>query len=144
MKYSVKKLKELVIIEATKLRQQATILERKKLNFYNLKSYQKESCIYGQMTGDCYSKRACELINACTERVYKDGGISLGGRIWERVVLNGKPQLDKEGERLEKKYWWFSPIEVFINYNDRGDGILANNDILIDYIQGLTDTLEFL
>ena len=66
-----------------------------------------------------------------------------GKSIYDKVKPNGKPKLDEDGDRFETGYEWFSPIEIFINYNERGDGTPVNNGRLIDFLKGETETLEF-
>jgi len=60
-----KKLKALVISEATKLKEHATPKELEKLNPLTLKGSDSQQCPYGQMTGTCFSQRAEELVNKC-------------------------------------------------------------------------------
>lgn len=144
--YSIDKLKTLVIKEATKLKELATPEELKKLRFSNLVSTSSRDCIYGQMTGNCYSNRAGVLITSCAEKVYSvDSDLEYQAKsIYDKVKPNGKPKLDEDGGRFETEYEWFSPIEVFINYNQWGDGTPVNSGRLIDFLKGETETLEFL
>jgi Rad3-related DNA helicase len=58
-------LKALVIDEATKLREHATQEERDRLDLNRLDPSDIKMCIYGQMTGDCYSARTAELLGLC-------------------------------------------------------------------------------
>lgn len=57
--------KKNVIDEIENLKKFATKEELSKLNFPNFNPYWKNSCIYGQMTGDCFNDRANELIILC-------------------------------------------------------------------------------
>lgn len=119
-------LNELVKKEAKKLREFATKDELNKLDFIILDSTSTENCIYGQMTGSCYSSRASELLNLCAIP-YVD-------------YFGGEPQLT-----LDFSYYTmraYSPIEYFI-YKYQHNGY-KNNMILIDYLQGKRDTLEFI
>ncbi len=128
MEENSKELIELVIAEAKYLRENAT-KEKDNLVFKHLNPLATDSCIYGQMTGDCFSDRAVELIvNAC-ERVYKPihKPHIIDGK------LNGKPY-------AESRFDFWSPIEVFIfKSNNRKE----NNKRLIDYIKGETEALIF-
>jgi len=130
-------LKKLVRIEAANLKVEATPQELAKLNFSKLNSGDTGRCIYGQMTGFCYSDRANELIVKCAPRVY-NGGFGLGSI----NNLNGAPA-ELNGEYRGIKY--HSPIEVFIHLNsyDYNSG-KANNKILIDYLQGRNKILTFI
>jgi hypothetical protein len=129
MKYITKKLKELVTDEATKLRKHATQKERLRLNFESFSPRYPQSCVYGQMTYACRSKRAVELLDACAIPFADNHNPSF---------INDKSYsgLDKEFEDtcLETVY---SPIEVYICFNGR-----AKNEHLLAYIRGDVDKLE--
>lgn len=126
-----KQLQRLVRHEAKALRRNATEQEKGKLNAAKLIVDSRMSCIYGQMTGNCDSPRAIELIEKCASRVLENPNpyeyrpsIS---------TLNGTP-------RGKARARYFSPIEVFI-YNNQG--IKSRNKDLIDYIKGETNELNF-
>ncbi len=107
-----KKLKKLVIEEAILLKQHARIDELEALNFNKLYPNRRKSCIYGQMTGDCHSNRAIDLLNLCT-----------------------KPYISETFMPENRKFTYnifraFSPIEHYIDEND------AKNDILISFLKG--------
>lgn len=124
---------EQVVLEATALKKNATPEERGNLSFATLSPYSPFDCIYGQMTGDCWSIRAEVLIRACAQRAYKPKGSGV-----DNPELNGSP----EGARRNKDYlqpYYFSPIEVFIVSNLRGDE--NENAKLIAYLKGETETL---
>ncbi len=59
------KLKRAVVKEALLLRKHATKKEKDKLDYYWLKSRDPSGCVYGQMTGNCWSERAAQLIKKC-------------------------------------------------------------------------------
>lgn len=61
------RLKELVIEEAKNLRKHASKEELNNLDFDKLDPKHEDNCIYGQMTGCCWSDRATSLLNDCTE-----------------------------------------------------------------------------
>lgn len=65
-----KTMQALVKKEAANLKKNATKEELAKLDFDRLDGDSPYSCMYGQMTGHCYSNRASELIFNCCERVY--------------------------------------------------------------------------
>lgn len=50
------------------IRTHAAIVEKEKLNFRRIDPTNEKLCIYGQMTGDCSSERAYELIEKCCAR----------------------------------------------------------------------------
>lgn len=62
---NVRNLKKLVIEEAVKLRQFTTERERSLLSFDNINPNSPSKCIYGQMTGYCFGRRACQLFEQC-------------------------------------------------------------------------------
>jgi len=66
---TLKKLIELVTKEAINLKANATQEELDNLNFNCLLPSDSTQCIYGQMTGNCDSKRAVELIRLSCKRV---------------------------------------------------------------------------
>ncbi|MEK6880343.1 MAG: hypothetical protein AABY22_12075 [Nanoarchaeota archaeon] len=120
-------LNALVIDEAKKLKKNAKNYEIKKLNFERLDTQHVTKCVYGQMTGDCFSDRATELIEGSCKRVIKcapDGEID--------GTLNGSP---KESNR--SRYW--SPIEVFIDRERNKKN--GNNKRLVAYLKGETKEL---
>lgn len=117
-----KELIELVKIEAKNLREKATKEELDKLKISELNTIMASACIYGQMTGWCYSDRADFLIKQCTEKVY-DG---------QTGVNRSEEFVDMDTKRF---YYW-SPIEVYIAQD------LPQNANLIDYLKGKTNKLE--
>lgn len=135
-----KTLIELVKKEAENLRNNSTEEERAKLNISMLDPDERKHCIYGQMTGSCFSHRSHRLITECCERVYHalPERLITSCNIFESSQLNGKPKISKYGDRASH---WFSPIEAFITIPHNQE--TRNNEILIDYIKGNTDTIEF-
>lgn len=128
-----KTLLQLVKKEANSLLKKATRDELQKLNFSKLNPNDQTSCIYGQMTGNCFSRRASVLIYNCTEKSY----IQTYG-ILESATLNGKPNLSRNQFKTGQHY---SPIEVFISQkNNRTNG---NNEQLISYLKRERKTLRF-
>src|SRR5689334_4198531 len=98
---------KLVIEEAKNLKKLASGEEKSRLNFKELDPEFPTACIYGQMTKNCHSERAVELIRECASRVYyRNIGNTL--LVGDTSKLNGSPK--KIGRSL---YW--SPIEVFIS-----------------------------
>jgi hypothetical protein len=122
-------LNELVINEATKLKKKAKKAELKQLDFEKLSTQNVTKCIYGQMTGHCFNKRAVELIEASCKRVLKCSITSpyIDG------TLNGSP---KDSRR---DYYW-SPIEVFIDRpRNKTNG---NNKRLVAFLRDETKELK--
>jgi len=131
-------LNALVLAEAKKLKTNAKSYELAELNFAYLDSQQKDRCIYGQMTGNCFNDRAIELITKSCKRVFTDKSADddfkdkrMGAVKGE---LNGKP---KESYSARMGYW--SPIEVFIDMpRNKNNG---NNERLVAFLKGETKTL---
>lgn len=94
-------------------------MERANLDFKTFDSGDPSFCIYGQMTGDCRSKRSLELLNKCTVPYS-------GSLVW----LNKNVKDDFKGY-----YSGYSPIEFYIC--QRG----AKNKTLIDFLKGNRETL---
>jgi hypothetical protein len=119
MTYTFDQLKEDVRKEAEALRVHATSEELGRLDFEKLRPDNVTMCIYGQMTGNCDSPRATELITTCT-RTYIESTSSLN---------------DMELNKTFADFRW-SPIEFYIL--QRG----SKNANLIAYLKGETETLE--
>lgn len=133
-----KALLKLVEQETDKLKQYATQEELDRLEFSELHSSDPLNCIYGQMTGTCWSRRASDLIVKCAEKLY------IGKKNTELYdnVLNGEPTLDKlEGRGKHQGQTYFSPIESFICIPS--NKVNGNNEMLINYLKGNVDKLEF-
>ncbi len=123
-------MQDLVKEEAKNLKKNANKEELQRLNFKNLISNDYKYCIYGQITGDCYSDRAEALIRSGCTRVYdaKDT-LNLG----DSKVNGNHKSLDRDV--------FFSPIEVFI---DQGiNQTNGNNEKLIKYLKGKSRILNF-
>lgn len=125
-------LKKLVISEADKLKKNATKRELSKLNIDDLRSTNALFCIYGQMTGSCYTTRAHNLISKCATRVYKQ---KTG---FTDAVLKGNPIPNMfKGKYYHREL--FSPIECFIAFQKNREN--GNNESLVNYLKGITDKL---
>lgn len=104
-----KTLAELVVKEAKNIRKHATKKEIGNLELKRLDPNSINDCIYGQMTGHCYSQRANELILVCAERVYIP--INYNSTIID-TRLNGKPHIIEDNS--DRRYTYHSPIEKYI------------------------------
>lgn len=116
-------LKELVKQEADKLKEFAIKEELNRLDFKTLTPERIDLCIYGQMTGDCFSDRSFDLVRKCSTPF--SATRSFYSPSEARNVYYAPP-----GRRP------FSPIEFYIS--QRG----AKNENLINYLKGLTTVLE--
>lgn len=130
MREDIELIAELVKKEAANLRENATKNELARLNFTSLLPNSKQKCVYGQMTGECNSRRATELITQCCKRVFEND-YSLVDNI-QAAPLNGSPV-----GKSRSSFW--SPIEVFIIQHNNS----LNNKELISYLKGEKYSLEF-
>lgn len=126
-----KKLFELVIKEATDLKKYATKKQLSRLNIKTLNPDHTDLCIYGQMTGNCNSPEAQELILRCCERVYSTK--NLDSYLIEKARLSGKPVI----VTTTRIYRYMSPIEIFISRYPK------YNDELIQFLKGKREELKF-
>lgn len=129
--------KKLVAQEAKALRKNDTKQELDRLDFRTLEPSNITLCIYGQITGNCFSDRANDLIFNCAKRVYNVGKGYFN--ILDSAKLNGKPVKIKNESRQSR---YFSPIEYFIA--QKGPYQKENNEILVDYLKGERKDLNFL
>jgi hypothetical protein len=138
MSYTFEQLKEDVRKEAEALRVHATKEERGELDFNTIDPNDSRMCIYGQMTGDCFSERAAILINKCTIRYFKDGmfeEVSEHGVDGLSNVVKGKKVRGFVKQRASLTIVHYSAIEAYILLPE------ANNASLISYLRGETETL---
>ncbi len=126
----MKSLNSLVTKEAKALLLNATESELSNLDFGILNSKNRRTCVYGQMTNDCFNNRATRLIELCCDRVYNADPTAFG----ISGILNGSPM-----QKARTNYW--SPIEVFIDIpSNKTNG---NNEVLIAFLKGERKTLRF-
>lgn len=115
------KLKKRVLEEATLLKQYATLAEINKLENVEIYAFSDIGCIYGRMTGSCYSERAHELLSKCAIWPYSVDidyfkKTSMGVKRWIRA--------------REDRFYGHSPIEYYIYHREE------KIPILIDYLLG--------
>lgn len=125
---------ELVKKESELLRNKITKEEVEKLDLCKLDPSSVFHCIYGQLTGDCTSKRAEQLIKLCCEKVYHNKESHILKREYN-IIDSPKVKYCNSPRRLMN---YMSPIEIFINYCGT-----TNQLILLTYLRKETETLEF-
>lgn len=139
--YTFEQLKEDVRKEAEALRVHATKEERERLDIKVLKPSNIDYCIYGQITGNCYSEHAAALIQKCCVRFFKhrvmpsrwSPGVSMEDI---KQYVNGRKVKGFRKERAAQSTdTHFSAIEAYILLPE------AQNKSLISYLRGETDTL---
>ena len=113
-------LKQRVLEELTLLKQHATTEEISLLNEIEINPARHDTCIYGAMTGSCFSDRAHELLSKCatpySQTIYILKPTKMGVKRWMKV--------------RERKETFYSPIEYYI-YQRR-----KNIPLLTDYLLG--------
>lgn len=119
----------LVKQEAENLKIHATPEELNKLDIDELNDSSTQRCVYGLLTGDCFSGRSEELIQKCCERVMRPAYA-----IRHSLELNGSPL------KTERNNYW-SPIEVYISQFSYY--LNGNNASLVAFLRSETDTLTF-
>lgn len=124
-------------IESIKLH--ATKKEKSRLNFKEFKPAYSEDCVYGQLTGDCRSERAIELIEKSCVRIWdlseknvdidkiKDASFEEA-----KSFLNGAFDKETFGDGCQ----YLSALEGYIVLKR------ANNENILAYIKGETDKLK--
>lgn len=125
--------------EATALRVHATEEERANLKIVSLMPRSRGGCIYGMMTGDCFSNRASLLIEKCCVRYFKnDSFTSIRLEGFKGIVkrVNGASVEGFAYERQQPSPAHYSAIEAYILLPE------ANNANLISYLRGETETLD--
>lgn len=140
MTYTKKQFLEDVKKEAEALKKHATDEELSRLNFNYLKPEGSSSCIYGQLTFNCRSPRASELIFKCCERYVdmppEDSVYELPVDFDEmRRYINGQQvkgvsSAESFRETRRQTIMHFSSIEAYIMMPD------AQNKNLIDFLKG--------
>jgi hypothetical protein len=125
--------------EVESLKRLATTEELSLLNLVGFNPNRKHSCIYGQITGDCCSIRAKELMDASCVRVFNGIG---GTRKLSRMSLdyiisfvNGVYNRQTWCVNNTRNFTYLSALEGYICSAD------ANISGIISYLKGETDTL---
>lgn len=133
--------------EVEALREHATDEEKERLDFYNFNPRTVRGCIYGQMTRDCESERAHELMNlSCVRQMNIKNGSKVGttdltDKTFTEIAhfVNGdydEKTWDKNSHGfLTRTFAYLSALEGYINLKD------AKNKNVIAYIKGETDKL---
>lgn len=120
--------------EAILLRSNATQEELDNLNLDDLNGLSAEYCIYGQLTGSCYNKRATELFAQCAVP-YKRGIYSDFNFGSPEPPEANMTCFDNEGNA--RKNGNHSAIEYYISLPENEYKLQG----LVDYLQRKTDKL---
>lgn len=129
--------------EAEKLKNTATATELARLNIKYVRPDSHSHCIYGQITGSCFSGRATALIMACTPRYFERDVIEWVCTQDEKMPVNeairfanGTVVESFASDRQQRWPMHYSAIEAYICT----EGAKIKN--LVGYLKGETDTLE--
>lgn len=135
--------------EVKMLKQHATLEELSNLGFNYFDPQSPTGCIYGQMTGNCTSIRANELMNkSCVrvwdlKRMYNDELLQNKGEELSftkvKEFINGK--FDNQGwskwdEFYVRDYHYLSALEGYIGLKG------SNVEHIFDYLTGKVDELK--
>ena len=142
--YSFSQFRKDVESEAAALKQNATSEEIGNISLQSFNASEFSECIYGQMTGDCRSDRASQLILACCPRFFKNDYV---GRYQDIGFMHAKENAN--GKTIDGVKDWrdlqlhrgdnithFSAIEAYILIPGAK---IAN---LIAYLKGETETVD--
>lgn len=117
------KLKKRVLKEASLLKQHLTSEELQTLKYNRFAIYPDnyDTCIYGRLTGDCFSKRAHELLSKCAIWPYS---MEIGQ--FHKTSMGVNRWISYRQDMREA----FSPIEYYIYHREE------KIPILVEYILG--------
>lgn len=115
----------LVKEEATHLRKKATNAEKRRLSYESLLPCHADFCLYGLMTGNCFSKRARRLTPK-TLLFVGESSMGTNDKFPHDTFTTLKPQAGLQ----------FTPIEVYLLIKG------SKSKKLINYIKGETETFE--
>lgn len=136
-----------VMHEIEMLKKHGTKAEKNRLNFDKFSPNSAQQCIYGQMTGDCRSKRAHKLMELSCVRIFDLSASDCD--IHESMHMN---TVLKYVNGPFKSQGWDKPftyipklIYRYFNYLSVLEGYIKldrNNKEIIEYIKGEIDTLN--
>ena len=131
-----------VMHEINMLKQHAAPEELSKMDFGKLDGGYATTCIYGQITGDCTTRRAKELMDASCIRVmdfnFPHRGIDIDD---PHFNINGAytgqswSPFEEGYDKTYRSYRYMSVLEAYIITKD------AKNEEVIKYLKGEIDTL---
>lgn len=125
--------------EIEMLREHATDREKSNLDFSEFNPSYSSTCIYGQMTGQCYSVRAEELMDLSCVRIFDRNPSGKKPLVKILDFVNGEYEKSKIWKGRNKRdfdYKFISALEGYIFATD------AKNAEIIQYIKGETNSLE--
>ncbi len=120
-----------VISEIEALRIHASSEQKAKLDFDSFEPMSGEQCIYGQMTGDCFSAEAAKLIKKCSSKL-----VTFNTYLKELSDLESYPKIEAT-EITRDNTEYYTLLEQFITmleYNKYNQNILS-------YIKGTSRKL---
>jgi len=109
--------------EIDNLREYATDEQKSKLDFSNFDPDKVHYCIYGQMTGNCYSQEAIKLMKKCLVK-----GVLVGSDpLVSEIIPRYKFPFSRRHSLIYRRH---SVLENFIVFYPE------NNEDIIKYIKG--------
>jgi len=133
-----------VMHEIDMLKKHATQAEVSRLDFHLFNPSDYNQCIYGQLTGDCRSLRAKDLMDvSCirtfdltgdTDAVINENLTFAKAKASINGIYDGSPWTGDRGE-ANRSFYYLSALEGYIALKD------AKNKEIIAYLKGETDTL---
>lgn len=130
MEIDKKELIKLVKSEAELLKIHATISEKKRLKYTRIVPMLSHRCIYGLLTGDCFSQRATDLLKLCA--------VPYSSKV--RSSHHSFYLIDTNEKFMDGEFRWFSPIEFgIVEFKEQG---WARK--IVDFILGKSDQLELI
>ncbi len=136
--------------EVEALKEHATTAEKNNLNRNSFDPETINNCIYGQMTGDCESKRAAFLMNkACVRQMVARDGETDGSYLLRGLsIVEAKKFVNGDYNRAtwkKKRSGWRNELHRNWEYMSALEGYILMKDShpenVIAYIKGETDKL---
>lgn len=151
MKITEKQFLDDVKHEIDMIKKLATEEEKENLDIEELSPINAERCIYGQMTGDCRSHRANELISSCCARIFniKEDSLScVNKNDFNEVAKNINGKFSNQGWKKMKRKSFVIPYASYRRdwkYLSLLEGFISlyrhNNKNILSYITGEIEEL---
>jgi len=125
--------------EVEMLKKHAYPVQLNRLDFDTFDPDHRSQCIYGQMTGSCYSREAQTLMNKACIKVFNTEYNTIQYKTFTEIkgLINGKynKQTWKRVSAGDREMSYLSALEGYILLKG------AKNHNIIDYLQGKKDKL---
>lgn len=122
-----------VSTEIENIKKFATKKEIGNLDFKEFDADDSDRCVYGQMIGDCFRKKAEELIRKCTLVVVANDDVEFGCTFSDlRNSINGVPTKNNLCGLMRH----FSALETYLILKG------AKNKMVLEYLKGEREDLK--